>query len=243
MHLRHPARPQHSLARRALSATRGLARGGLGTRRLFSSAFFDWHLMATMHIRRLYSVISDITKVKVFATVPIHSTRSAREGHHRNLEIEVLAEAIHTHLTWLGGPNNLLPKSNIRGLQILVICVGHRGVTGSHIASCSEKEKGFLRFPSERTRIAHLRSPAIFTADEGTARNSAARTIFTHFLRRENRGSLSIFFGEEIAHLGAPKNRENFLGSGKNRRHSRTESRDFGALRLPCCDLCRSCFS
>ena len=63
------------------------------------------------------------------------------------------------------------------------------------------------RSKSECTKIAHRRSLAIFTADEGIAGNSAARTIFTHFLRRRNRGSLAVFFAEEIAHLGASKNR------------------------------------
>ena len=51
------------------------------------------------------------------------------------------------------------------------------------------------------TKIAHRRPLAIFTADEGIAGNSATRTIFNHFLRRRNRGSLAIFFAEEIAHL------------------------------------------
>ena len=46
----------------------------------------------------------------------------------------------------------------------------------------------------ECTKIAHRRSLAIFTADEGIAGNSAARTVFTHFLHRRNRGSLAIFF-------------------------------------------------
>ena len=83
---------------------------------------------------------------------------------------------------------------------------------------------------SECTTIAHRRSLAVFTADEGVVGNSAARTIFTHFLRRRNRGSLAIYFAEEIAHLGASKNRGDFLGSGKNRHRSRRESHDFGAL-------------
>ena len=65
----------------------------------------------------------------------------------------------------------------------------------------------------ECTKIAHRRSLAIFTADEGIARNSAARTIFTHFIRR--RGSLAILFAEEIAHLGASKNRAIFRGAEK----------------------------
>ena len=39
----------------------------------------------------------------------------------------------------------------------------------------------------ECTKIAHRRLLAIFTAHEGIAGNTAARTIFTHFLRR-NRG-------------------------------------------------------
>ena len=55
----------------------------------------------------------------------------------------------------------------------------------------------------------------IFTADEGVAGNSAARTIFTHFLRRRNRGSLAILFATEIAHLGASKNRAIFWGAVK----------------------------
>ena len=58
---------------------------------------------------------------------------------------------------------------------------------------------------SECTKIAHRRSLAIFIADEGIAGNSAARISFTRFHRRKNRGSLAIFFAEEIAHLGASK--------------------------------------
>ena len=42
----------------------------------------------------------------------------------------------------------------------------------------------------ECTKIAHRRALAIFT--EGIAGKSATRTIFTHFLRRRNRGSLTI---------------------------------------------------
>ena len=64
-------------------------------------------------------------------------------------------------------------------------------------------------------QIAHRRSLAIFAADEGIAGNSAARAIFTHFIRRRNRGSLAIFFAEEIAHLGASKNRAIFWGAVK----------------------------
>ena len=68
---------------------------------------------------------------------------------------------------------------------------------------------------AECTKIAHRRSLAIFAADEGIAGNSAARAIFTHFIRRRNRGSLAIFFAEEIAHLGASKNRAIFWGAVK----------------------------
>ena len=50
-------------------------------------------------------------------------------------------------------------------------------------------------------------------------------------IARENRRSLAIFFAEEIAHVGALKNRAILRGSGKNRRRNRRESRDFGALR------------
>ena len=38
---------------------------------------------------------------------------------------------------------------------------------------------------------------------------------FSHFLRTRNRGSLAIFFAEEIAHLGASKNRAIFGGAVK----------------------------
>ena len=72
-----------------------------------------------------------------------------------------------------------------------------------------------LSSPPECTKIAHRRSLAIFTADEGIAVNSAARTIFTHFLRRRNRDLLVIFFAEEITHLGASKNRAIFWGAVK----------------------------
>ena len=51
----------------------------------------------------------------------------------------------------------------------------------------------------------------IFIADEGIAGNSAMRTIFP----RRNRGSLAIFSAEEIAHLGASKNRAIFGGAVK----------------------------
>ena len=54
------------------------------------------------------------------------------------------------------------------------------------------------------------RSLAIFFADEGIARNSAAGIIITGFHRRRNRGSLAIFFAEEIAHLGGSKSRAIF---------------------------------
>ena len=67
----------------------------------------------------------------------------------------------------------------------------------------------------ECTKIAHRRSLAILIADEGIARNSAARIIFTRFHRRANRGSLAIFFAEEIAHLGASKSRAIFSGAVK----------------------------
>ena len=79
---------------------------------------------------------------------------------------------------------------------------------------CSEETLPVQGGP-ECTKIAHRRSLAIFTADEGIAGKSAARTIFTHFLRRRNRGSLAIFFAEEIAHLGASKDRAIFGGAVK----------------------------
>ena len=64
---------------------------------------------------------------------------------------------------------------------------------------------------AECTKIAHRRSLAIFAADEGIAGNSAAENNFYPFLyRRRNRGSLAIFFAEEIAHLGASKDRAIF---------------------------------
>ena len=82
------------------------------------------------------------------------------------------------------------------------VCMKHRG-------DCTCGLAGRLG----GSKIAHRRSLAIFTADKGIARNSATRTIFTHFLRRRNRGSLVIFFAEEIAHLGASKNRAILWGA------------------------------
>ena len=83
-------------------------------------------------------------------------------------------------------------------------------------------------FLTECTKIAHRRSLAIFAADSGIARKSAVGIKVVPF----NRRSLAIFFAEEIAHLGASKNRAILRGSGKNRRRNRRESRDFGALRF-----------
>ena len=75
------------------------------------------------------------------------------------------------------------------------------------------------------------RSLAIFTADEGIARNSAARIIFTRFHRRKESRFASDFLRRgNRASWGLEKSRD-FSGSGKNRRRSRKESRDFGALR------------
>ena len=103
---------------------------------------------------------------------------------------------------------------------------------------------------SECTKIAHRRSLAIFTAHEGIAGNSAARTNFTHFLRRRNRGSLAIFFAEEITHLGVSKNRAIFQGAVKIAAAAAENRAIFGALRagwvtLPCQTLAQSwvCYS
>ena len=69
-----------------------------------------------------------------------------------------------------------------------------------------------------------------FYRRRGYRREFRSEDHFTCFHRRKNRGSLAVFFAEEIAHLGASKSRD-FSGSGKNRRRNHRESRDFGALR------------
>ena len=74
--------------------------------------------------------------------------------------------------------------------------------------------KSLFRLSSECTKTAHRRSLTISTADEGVAGSSAARTIFTHSLRRRNRGSLAIFFAEEIAHLSRAAKRGRFKRGG-----------------------------
>ena len=73
----------------------------------------------------------------------------------------------------------------------------------------------YLTSRAECTKIVHRRSLPIFTADEGISGKSAVRIIFTRFHRRKNRGSLAIFFAEEIAHLGASKSRTIFPGAVK----------------------------
>ena len=89
---------------------------------------------------------------------------------------------------------------------------GPRVQQGYNIAFNETKKNVLL----SATKIAHRRSVAIFSAEEGIAGNSAARTIFTHFLRRRrNRGSLAIFFAEQITHLGASKNRAMLWGAVK----------------------------
>ena len=69
-----------------------------------------------------------------------------------------------------------------------------------------------------------------FHRRRGYRREFGSEDHFYRFLRRRNRGSLAIFFAEEIAHLGAPS--PSIWGSGRNRHRSRRESRDFGALRV-----------
>ena len=87
------------------------------------------------------------------------------------------------------------------------------GEVGDEILAmpCLEWPRRILSAP----KIAHRCSLAIFTADEGIAGNSAARITFTRFHRRKDRGSLAIFFAEEIAHLGASKSRAIFPGAVK----------------------------
>ena len=62
---------------------------------------------------------------------------------------------------------------------------------------------GMNESTSECAKIAHRRSLALFTADESIARNSASRTICTHFLRRRNRGlgSLAILWKDTKEYL------------------------------------------
>ena len=88
----------------------------------------------------------------------------------------------------------------------MILCA----TSGQH--STMKQMRSMRVHEAECTKIAHRRSLAIFTADEGIAGNSATRTIFTHFLRRRNRGSLAIFFAEEIAHLGASTKIARFFG-------------------------------
>ena len=74
-----------------------------------------------------------------------------------------------------------------------------------HRCGAAANDVGHAASAFGSTKIAHRRSLAILIADEGIARNSAARIIFTRFHRRKNRGSLAIFFAEGIAHLRASK--------------------------------------
>ena len=89
-----------------------------------------------------------------------------------------------------------------------------RGKRATRAAKCQYPLAGCTSEP-ECTKIMHRRSLAIFIADEGIAGNSAARTNFTHFLRRRNLGLLAIVFADEIAHLGVPKIRAIFGGTAK----------------------------
>ena len=99
------------------------------------------------------------------------------------------------------------------------------------------------RAETECTKIAHRRSLAILTADEGIAGNSAARISYTRFYRRKNRGSLAIFLRRGNGAFWDLKKSRDFSGSGKHRRHNHRESRDFGALRAETDFLATSDFS
>ena len=90
------------------------------------------------------------------------------------------------------------------------------------------------RSSPECTKIAHRRSLAIFSADEGIAGNPAARVIFTRFHRRKNSRFASDFLRRGNRACWGLKKSRDFFGSGKNRRRNRRESRDFGALSSSC---------
>ena len=112
------------------------------------------------------------------------------------------------------------PMANNRGVSLrqsrgIAQYGATKGVPWARLNRRNPKGDGRKGTGPECTKIAHRRSLAIFTADKGIARNSATRTIFTHFLCRRNRGSLAIFFAEEIAHLEASKNHAMFWGAVK----------------------------
>ena len=99
------------------------------------------------------------------------------------------------------------------------VCKNHGGKI-LHLTEV-QHSSGMSRGMPERTKIAHHRSLAIFTADESIAGNSAARILFTRFHCRKNRGSLAILFARgNRASSGLNKSRD-FSGSSTNRRRSR----------------------
>ena len=65
----------------------------------------------------------------------------------------------------------------------------------------------------------HQNRPSLFASDfyrrQGYRRELCSEDHFTRFHRKTNRGSLAIFFAEEIAHLGASKSRAIFPGAVK----------------------------
>ena len=90
------------------------------------------------------------------------------------------------------------------------LCIRHRGFVPKHFLSVS------ICYGTECTKIAHHRSLAIFTADEGIAGNSAARIIFTRFHRRKkSRFASDLLRRGYRASWGLKKSRVTFPGAVK----------------------------
>ena len=88
-----------------------------------------------------------------------------------------------------------------------------------------------IAFQTECTKIAHRRLLAIFTADEGIVRNSAARIIFTCFHRRKKSRFASGFLRRGNRASWGLKRRPIFPGAVKITAAT-AENRNFGALRF-----------
>ena len=91
----------------------------------------------------------------------------------------------------------------------------------------------YLMSPPECTKIAHRRSLAIFFRRRGYRKEFRSENHFYPFSSQKKSRLASDFLRRgNCASWGLEKSRD-CLGSGKNRRRSRRESRDFGALRSP----------
>ena len=110
---------------------------------------------------------------------------------------------------WGGGSADFIFMGARIFLRILNHGIFHLRTVSYYCSACAS------RVGLSAPKIAHRRSLATLPQTRVSKGTLQRGPVFTHFLRRKNRGSLAVFFAEQIAHPGASKNRATLGGAVK----------------------------